>query len=74
MLFLNVLGTTYCDIHTRKGTISFQRTGIFLVELMCVWLFTGPPIQVINTLSELGYKVVCSTGEAEVVWTLQREV
>lgn len=34
----------------------------------------GPPIAVINTLSELGYKVVCSTGEAEVVWTLQREV
>jgi hypothetical protein len=48
--------------------------GIFLAELIYVWLFPGPTIQVINTLSELGYKVVCSTGEAEVVWTLQREV
>ncbi|XP_059616526.1 uncharacterized protein LOC132261643 [Phlebotomus argentipes] len=32
------------------------------------------PIKVINTLSQLGYKVVSSTGEAEVVWTMQREV
>lgn len=34
----------------------------------------GPPINVINSLSLLGYKVICSTGEIEVVWTLQREV
>ncbi|XP_055375547.1 uncharacterized protein LOC129608213 [Condylostylus longicornis] len=33
----------------------------------------GPPIEVINTLSKLGYKVVCSTGEVEIVWTMQRE-
>jgi hypothetical protein len=39
-----------------------------------MFVFPGPPIAVVNTLSELGYKVVCSTGEAEVVWTLQREV
>lgn len=32
------------------------------------------PIQVINALSQLGYKVVCSTGETEIVWTMQREV
>lgn len=30
------------------------------------------PISVINSLSELGYKVVCSSGEAEIVWTLRR--
>jgi len=41
---------------------------------LLMFVFAGPPIAVINTLSELGYKVVCSTGEAEVVWTLQREV
>lgn len=34
----------------------------------------GPPMDVINALSLLDYKVVCSTGEIEVVWTLQREV
>ncbi|XP_063233923.1 uncharacterized protein LOC134537431 isoform X5 [Bacillus rossius redtenbacheri] len=33
-----------------------------------------PPIQVINLLGELGYRVVSSTGEAEIVWTLQREL
>lgn len=32
------------------------------------------PLDVINSLSLLGYKVVCTTGEIEVVWTLQREV
>lgn len=34
----------------------------------------GPPIDVINSLSQLGYKIVCSTGETEVVWTMQREL
>ncbi|CAD7079206.1 unnamed protein product [Hermetia illucens] len=33
-----------------------------------------PPLQAINSLSQLGYKVVCSTGEAEIVWTMQREL
>lgn len=37
-------------------------------------IIKGPPMHVINSLSELGYRVVCSTGEAEIVWTLQREV
>ncbi|GAB0092666.1 hypothetical protein DMENIID0001_076880 [Sergentomyia squamirostris] len=32
------------------------------------------PIKVINALSQLGYQVVCSTGETEVVWTMKREV
>jgi len=44
------------------------------MELISVLLLPGPPIQVINTLGELGYEVVCSTGEAEVVWTLRREL
>lgn len=32
------------------------------------------PIAVVNALSELGYKVICTTGETEVVWTMQREI
>jgi hypothetical protein len=60
-------------IFIRKSNISLGKEWV-IVELICVWLFPGPPVQVINTLSELGYKVVCSTGEAEIVWTLQREV
>jgi hypothetical protein len=43
------------------------------MKLINLCFLPGSPIQVINTLSELGYKVVSSTGEAEVVWTLQRE-
>lgn len=30
--------------------------------------------QVMNSLTKLGYKVVCSSGEKEIVWTLQREI
>lgn len=37
-------------------------------------MINAPPMQLINTLSQLGYKVICSTGEAEIVWTMQREV
>ncbi|RZF44264.1 hypothetical protein LSTR_LSTR006814 [Laodelphax striatellus] len=37
-------------------------------------LIKGEPIRVINLLSELGYKVVCSSGEGEIVWTLCREI
>ncbi|XP_055857284.1 uncharacterized protein LOC129920108 [Episyrphus balteatus] len=37
-------------------------------------IINTPPMQLINTLSQLGYKVICSTGEAEIVWTMQREV
>ncbi|XP_018301672.1 uncharacterized protein [Mycetomoellerius zeteki] len=33
----------------------------------------GTPFSVINALAELGYRVICSTGEAEVLWTLQRD-
>lgn len=32
------------------------------------------PSLVINSLAQLGYKVISSTGEAEIVWTLQREL
>lgn len=32
------------------------------------------PIAMINTLAQLSYKVVSSCGEAEICWTLQREI
>lgn len=34
----------------------------------------GGPINVINTLAQIGYRVIGSTGENEVTWTLQREI
>lgn len=37
-------------------------------------LLKAPPMNIINALGQLGYKVVTSTGEAEVIWTLQREL
>jgi len=37
-------------------------------------LIKGNPLQVINLLSELGYRVVCSSGESEIVWTLCRDI
>lgn len=34
----------------------------------------GGCISVINSLAELGYRVITSTGENEITWTLQREI
>lgn len=36
-------------------------------------LISGTPFSVINALAELGYRVICSTGETEILWTMQRE-
>ncbi|XP_075153374.1 uncharacterized protein LOC142226977 [Haematobia irritans] len=32
------------------------------------------PMHMMNTLAQLGYKVICSSGEAEICWTMQREI
>lgn len=37
-------------------------------------IFSIPPVDMLNTLAELNYKVVCSCGEAEICWTMQREI
>ncbi|XP_017767309.1 PREDICTED: uncharacterized protein LOC108555796 isoform X2 [Eufriesea mexicana] len=37
-------------------------------------MIKGPPFSIINALAELGYRVVCSTGETEILWTMQREL
>ncbi|KYN15891.1 Ankyrin repeat domain-containing protein 39 [Trachymyrmex cornetzi] len=47
--------------------------GIMLKGTYVAKLISGTPFSVINALAELGYRVVCSTGEAEVLWTLQRD-
>ncbi|CAL7951423.1 unnamed protein product [Xylocopa violacea] len=33
----------------------------------------GPPFSIINALAETGYRVICSSGDTDVLWTLQRE-
>lgn len=37
-------------------------------------LLKGSPIEIINALGELGYRVISSTGETDIVWTLQRDI
>lgn len=37
-------------------------------------LLKAAPMDVVNALGQLGYRVVATTGEAEIVWTMQREV
>lgn len=37
-------------------------------------LLNVTPMEVVNALGQLGYKVVATTGEAEIVWTMQREI
>lgn len=37
-------------------------------------LLKSSPLQLVNALGQLGYRVVATTGEAEIVWTMQRDV
>lgn len=37
-------------------------------------ILKATPVQMINALGQLGYRVVATTGEAEIVWTLQRDL
>lgn len=36
--------------------------------------FKAPPIVIVNALGQLGYKVIATTGETEIVWTMQRDL
>lgn len=36
-------------------------------------MVTSSPLDMLNALAQLGYKVISSCGEAEISWTLQRE-
>ncbi|KAK9510763.1 hypothetical protein O3M35_005481 [Rhynocoris fuscipes] len=51
-----------------------KRFGNVKKEVINGILIKANPLEVINCLSELGYRVACSSGEAEMVWTLRREV
>lgn len=66
--FASLFGLTQDEqqaLSTRyNNKISFVDNGIMI---------KAPPVDLINSLAQLGYKVVCSTGEAEITWTLQRE-
>lgn len=44
------------------------------MEILHGNLIKSNVFQVMNSLSKLGYKVVCSSGEKEIVWTMQREI
>ncbi|XP_013111032.1 uncharacterized protein LOC106089651 [Stomoxys calcitrans] len=37
-------------------------------------MISASPMTMMNTLAQLGYKVICSSGEAEICWTMQREI
>lgn len=37
-------------------------------------LLKAAPLEVVNALGQLGYRVVATTGEAEVTWTMQRDL
>lgn len=37
-------------------------------------LLKAAPLDVVNALGQIGYRVVATTGEAEIVWTMQRDL
>lgn len=54
---------------TRALTSKFSTSGS---EIMNGVLLKGHAIAVINALSEIGYKVISTSGETLMTWTLQR--
>lgn len=34
----------------------------------------SPALLIVNALSELGYRVVCCSGESQLTWTLARDI
>lgn len=56
------------------AVLKLKMSGFTIGTFVLIICLLGAPLSVINALAELGYKVVCSTGEAEILWTLQREV
>lgn len=44
------------------------------MEMMHGHLIKSNVFQVLNSLSKLGYKVICSSGDKDIVWTMQREI
>ncbi|XP_075213425.1 uncharacterized protein LOC142319718 isoform X2 [Lycorma delicatula] len=71
---LHASDTSVFGLEPVEVTALFERFPGSSKDIINGVLIKGTPFQVINLLSELGYKVVCSSGEAEIVWTLCREI
>lgn len=62
------------DVETRALRKKYSYTQNEAREVINGVMLRAPPVEVVNALGQLGYKVVATTGEAEVIWTMQREV
>lgn len=51
-----------------------KRYGTGVKQVVNGVMVSVPPMVMLNTLAQLSYKVVCSCGEAEICWTMQREI
>lgn len=51
-----------------------KRFAISSIEICHGVMIKSNVFQVMNSLSKLGYKVVCSSGEKETTWTMQRDI
>lgn len=51
-----------------------KRFSDYRKEIINGVLLKACPLDVVNALGQLGYRVVATTGEAEVIWTMQRDI
>lgn len=51
-----------------------KRFSDYRKEIINGVLLKASPLDVVNALGQLGYRVIATTGEAEVIWTMQRDV
>ncbi|XP_063702438.1 uncharacterized protein LOC134832373 [Culicoides brevitarsis] len=77
--YVFVRGSIYSDFGSLFGLTQDEITALstrYNNKVSCVdngIMIKAPPVDLINSLAQLGYKVVCATGESEITWTLQRE-
>ncbi|KAF5298445.1 hypothetical protein FQR65_LT01224 [Abscondita terminalis] len=71
---LHASSTAVFGLSREEDSALTKRFKNFRQEIPNGVLLKECPITVVNALSELGYKVVSTTGESEIVWTMQRDV
>jgi hypothetical protein len=78
-VYIFIKGSLYADFTTVFGLDEHEKQAVSsrfnnsFTQIDNGIMFKASVVQLINALAQLGYKIVCSTGETDVTWTLQRE-
>ncbi|XP_068620852.1 uncharacterized protein [Battus philenor] len=80
VVYIAVKGSLYANDSSVFGlgqeeikalTAKFPGSGVGVVNGVTI---KANVLSTLNSLSQLGYKIISSTGETEITWTLQRDI